>query len=168
MLKQTVFFYFITSEVELKNKLNIIPKRFYLCSITTWMYLHSFYLFKFGNRSSNSSSPKSFDLIPPVVLDILMRCLIGNYKNNAFSFSVKQYLVVKHNGPIAQLWRGGLTRQISPKTVAGPFYYAEQNGCLKFWLDVFGKWISSKERLLALQSLFALKKDTRTFNFESN
>ena len=48
--------------------------------------------------------------------------------------------------------------------VAGPFYNAE-----KKWLSQNFDWMClENEWLLAFQSLFTLKKGTRTFNFESD
>ena len=54
------------------------------------------------------SSFKSFNLIPPVIFDILLICLIGNHKLNAFWFILKQRLFLKYNGPVAQLCRVGM------------------------------------------------------------
>ena len=45
--------------------------------------------------------------------------------------------------------------------VAGPFYYAEQNGCLKILTGCVWKMNGLERRLLALQSLVTLKKGTR-------
>ena len=55
-----------------------------------------------------------------------------------FDLFGKQHLVLKHNGQIAWLQRVDLPKT-SKDIFAGLFYYAEQNGYLKLWLDVPGE-----------------------------
>ena len=58
---------------------------------------------------------------------------------------------------------------IIPKYIVdGPFYYAKQNGYLKVLTGHVWKMNGLERRATCLQSLLTLKKDTKTFNFESN
>ena len=45
--------------------------------------------------------------------------------------------------------------------VAGPFYYAEQNGCLKIFTGYAWKMNGLERRVACLQSVVNLKKGTR-------
>jgi hypothetical protein len=44
----------------------------------------------------------------------------------------------------------------------------EQNGYLKFWLDMLKEMVSVQRVLVAFQSLSTIKKGTSQFNFQSN
>ena len=55
-----------------------------------------------------------------------------------FDLILRQHLCFKHDGQIAEQW--GVDLHNSPRiTVTRPLGYVEQNGYLKFSLEVFGK-----------------------------
>ena len=70
-----------------------------------------------------------------------------------FDLFLKQALFLKHYGSTAQLFifflGGGVMPNIPKDIASKPFYNAEQNGCPKFLLGAFGKWMGLRERLLA-------------------